>query len=62
MVDRRTEVLALLTETAQTRDRATEDRDTLIREGVALDIPKATLAAAAKLSRRAVYDIIERET
>ena len=57
----REHVLAELTHAAEKIVQADRARDTLIREGAGLDIPKPQLAAAAKLSRRAVYDILEKQ-
>lgn len=54
------QLLDALAEAVGTQHRAGLDRDMLIRRGAELGIPKATLAAAAKLSRRAVYDILEK--
>lgn len=58
--DERGALLAQLTEAVDTQHRAGLDRDFLIRRGAALGIPKTTLAATAKLSRRSVYDILEK--
>lgn len=57
MRDRRTELLDQLAKVVT----ALDTRDALICEGAALGIPKAQLAAAARLSRRGVYDILERQ-
>lgn len=61
MTDERDAVLRRLAKTAETQARAVEQRDQLIRQGAALGIPKTTLADAAKLSRRAVYDILDKQ-
>lgn len=58
--DEREALLTQLAEAVDTQQRAGLDRDWLIRRGVELGIPKTTLASTAKLSRRSVYDILEK--
>lgn len=53
-------LLAALAAAAAAREQATDDRDALIRKGAALRIPKNQLAQAARLTRRAVYDVLSR--